>query len=428
VKLLKEFMTIRGGRPLSGTITAQGAKNAALPVMASALLLKGRRLTLERVPDLRDIHTMADLLRHLGADVAFEKGRMTIDVPEDLKWETPVDLVRKMRASSLVLGPLIARCGEAVLPLPGGCAIGSRPIDFHLRGLSRMGAEIDLEQGSVHARAPELLPTRITFDFPSVGATENMLMTTALTPGESVIENAAREPEISNLAQTLRAMGAYVGGDGTSTITVRGTRDLESATIRIIPDRIEASTYLLAALMTRGEISIKGINTEYIAALISKFEEAGVNLDVSPDSISLSATEKNWNGVTLTTSPYPGFPTDVQPQIMAALCMADGTSVIHESVFDSRFVHVAEFRRMGCKIDIQGDTVVVIGVPRLVGCKVRASDLRAGAALILMGLSAEGETVIDELKHVWRGYENMMEKLTSLGAEIKLTPGDELDD
>jgi UDP-N-acetylglucosamine 1-carboxyvinyltransferase len=415
---------IRGGRPLSGTITAQGAKNAALPVMAASLLLKGRRLTLERVPDLQDIHTMADLLRHLGAEIAFEQGRMTIDVPEDLKWETPADLVRKMRASSLVLGPLVARCGEAVLPLPGGCAIGSRPIDFHLRGLSRMGAEIDLEQGSVRARTAGLSPTRITFDFPSVGATENMLMTTAFTPGESVIENAAREPEISNLAQTLRAMGAYIEGDGTSTILVRGTRELESATIRIIPDRIEASTYLLAGLMTRGDVTVKGINTEYISSLLSKLEEAGVDVETSPDSARMAGAGKNWSGVTVTTSPYPGFPTDVQPQIMAAMCAAEGTSVIHESVFDSRFVHVAEFRRMGAKIDIQGNTVVVIGVPKLTGARVRASDLRAGAALILLGLSAEGETVIDELGHVWRGYENMMEKLASLGADVKPRPKD----
>lgn len=425
---MKESLKIIGGRPLSGVVTAQGAKNAALPVMASALLLRGRRLTLERVPDLRDIHIMADLLRHLGAEIAFERGRMTIDVPEDLRWETPADLVRRMRASSLVLGPLVARCGEAVLPLPGGCAIGSRPIDFHLKGLARMGAEIDLEQGSVHARTGGLSPTRITLDFPSVGATENLLMTAAFIPGESVIENAAREPEISNLAQALRAMGACVEGDGSSAITVRGTRDLESATVRIIPDRIEASTYLLAGLMTRGEIKVTGINTEYLAALLAKLEEARVDFEASPDSVSLSAAGKSWSGVTLTTSPYPGFPTDVQPQIMAALSMADGTSVIHENVFESRFVHVAEFKRMGCKMDIQGSTVVVIGVPKLVGAEVRASDLRAGAALILMGLAAEGETSVSELAHIWRGYEDIMGKMASLGAEMKLAHGDGADD
>ena len=425
---MKESLKILGGRPLSGVVTAQGAKNAALPVMASALLLRGGTLTLERVPNLQDIHTMADLLRHLGAEITFENGTMTVDVPEDLKWETPANLVRKMRASSLVLGPLVARCGEAVLPLPGGCAIGTRPIDFHLKGLARMGTAIDLEHGSIRARASGLSPTRITFEFPSVGATENLLMTTAFTPGESIIENAAREPEITNLATALRSMGAHIEGDGTGTILVRGTRDLKSATVRIIPDRIEAGTYLLAGLMTRGDITVNGINAEYLSSTLAKLEEAGISFETSSDSVRLSAAGMNWKGVTVTTSPYPGFPTDVQPQIMAALSIAEGTSVIHENVFDSRFVHVAEFRRMGCKMDIQGSTVVVIGVPKLTGAEVRASDLRAGAALILMGLSAEGETVVRELNHIWRGYEDMMVKLTSLGAEMELTPGDGLDD
>jgi UDP-N-acetylglucosamine 1-carboxyvinyltransferase len=350
---------------------------------------------------------------------------MTIDVPEDLKWETPADLVRRMRASSLVLGPLVARCREAVLPLPGGCAIGSRPIDFHLKALTRMGTEIDLEQGSVHARTKGLSAARITLDFPSVGATENILMTAALTPGESVIENAAREPEISNLAQTLRAMGAYVEGDGTGIIVIRGVRDLESATVRIIPDRIEASTYLLAGLMTRGSVTVSGISSEHLASLISKLAEAGVRADVTPGSVTLPAEGVNWGGVTLTTSPYPGFPTDVQPQIMAALCMADGTSVIHESVFDSRYVHVAEFKRMGGKIDIQGSTAVITGVPRLTGAEVRASDLRAGAALISLGMAADGVTVVRGLEHVRRGYENLAEKMTSLGADIELMEDDE---
>ncbi|MDR1915131.1 MAG: UDP-N-acetylglucosamine 1-carboxyvinyltransferase [Synergistaceae bacterium] len=421
---MNDRMIIRGGRPLIGSIVTQGAKNAALPVMASALLLRGGRLTLKRVPDLQDIHTMADLLRHLGADITFAGGNMTIDVPDELKWDTPADLVRRMRASSLVLGPLVARCGRAVLPLPGGCAIGSRPIDFHLKGLVRMGAEIDLEQGSVHARTGGLSATRICLDFPSVGATENMLMTAALTPGESVIENAAREPEISNLSQSLRLMGATVEGDGTSTIRVVGTSRLQSATVEIIPDRIEASTYLLAGVMTRGEITVTDIVPEYLQALVCKLEEAGVPVETSGNSVSVSCKGLKWNGVTLKTLPYPGFPTDLQPQIMAALCMAEGTSVIHESVFDSRYVHVAEFKRMGGKIDIQGNTVVVTGVHKLMGTEVRASDLRAGAALILMGLAAGGETVVCGLKHVWRGYESLMEKMKSIGADIELLADD----
>jgi UDP-N-acetylglucosamine 1-carboxyvinyltransferase len=420
-------MLIRGGKPLSGRITAQGAKNAALPVMAASLLLKGRRLTLERVPDLQDIHTMANLLRHLGAEIQFSGGLMTIDVPENLKWETPTDLVRKMRASSLVLGPLVARCGRAVLPLPGGCAIGSRPIDFHLKALARMGAEIDLEQGSVHARADGLFATRIAFDFPSVGATENILMTAALTQGETTIENAAREPEIVNLACALRSMGALVDGDGTDTIKVTGAGNLDSASVTIIPDRIEASTYLLAGVMTRGDVRVDGIVPEYMEALLSKLEEAGIPVGISGDSISVSCRGVRWNGVTLKTLPYPGFPTDMQPQIMAALCMADGTSVIHESVFDSRYMHVGEFKKMGCKIDIQGNTVVVTGVGQLAGAEVRASDLRAGAALILLGLAAEGETVVSALKHVWRGYESLMDKMISLGADIELLPDLDLD-
>lgn len=390
--------------------------------MAAALLLRGQRLTLDRVPDLQDIHTMADLLRHLGAEIEFADGRMTIDVPDELRWETPSDLVRKMRASSLVLGPLAARCGRAVLPLPGGCAIGSRPIDFHLKALTRMGAEIDLEQGSVHARTSGLKAARINFDFPSVGATENILMAAALTPGETTIENAAREPEIVNLVDTLRAMGAQIKGEGTDTIHVKGSRDLRSCSMTIIPDRIEASTYLLAGVMTRGCVEITDIAPEYLDALTSKLEEVGISTTVGESSVSVDCRGATWKGVTIKTQPYPGFPTDIQPQIMATLSVADGTSVIHESVFDSRYVHVAEFRKMGAKIDIQGNTVVITGVGQLNGADVRATDLRAGAALILMGLAADGETTVSELKHVWRGYEDLTQKLTSLGAELELLP------
>lgn len=427
VTVLSDRMRIRGGKPLFGRVAAQGAKNAALPVIASSLLLKGKRLTLERVPDLQDIHTMANLLRHLGATISFEGGRMTIDVPEELKWETPVELVRRMRASSLVLGPLVARCGRAVLPLPGGCAIGSRPIDFHLKGLARMGAEIDLEHGSVHARTNGLKPSRIYLDFPSVGATENMMMTAATISGESTIENAAREPEIVNLAHTLRAMGARIEGEGTGTIKIEGRTDLEEATITIIPDRIEASTYLLAGVMTRGCVTVDDINPEYLESLTFKLEEAHIPIVISEKekSVSVDCRGRNWTGVTIKTLPYPGFPTDMQPQIMATLCMAQGTSVIHESVFDSRYMHVGEFKRMGCKIDLQGNTVVITGIDRLVGAEVHASDLRAGAALILLGLAAEGETVVCALQHVWRGYERLMEKMTSLGADIELLPDEE---
>lgn len=422
---MNDRLLIRGGQPLVGSVVTQGAKNAALPVMASSLLLRGGTLTLERVPDLQDIHTMADLLRHLGVGVTFEEGRMTISVPEKIGWETPADLVRRMRASSLVLGPLVARCHRAVLPLPGGCAIGSRPIDFHLKALVRMGAEIDLEHGSVHARTDGLSASRIYFDFPSVGATENILMAAALTPGESTIENAAREPEIVNLAETLRAMGAKIEGEGTGTIHVEGTANLHSAHVRIIPDRIEASTYLLAGVMTHGAVTVEEINPEYLEALTFKLEEAGVPVRQTESSLSVDCREGSWGGISLKTLPYPGFPTDIQPQTMATLCLADGTSVIHESVFDSRYIHVSEFKRMGCKIDIQGNTAVVTGIRQPVAAEVHASDLRAGAALILLGLSAEGETIVCRMKHVWRGYERIVEKLRSLGADIELLPDEE---
>lgn len=408
---------------MNGTIRAQGAKNAALPVMASSLLLRGQRLTLHRVPDLQDIHTMADLLRHLGAVIEFSDGEMTIDVPEELNWETPSDLVRKMRASSLVLGPLVARCGRAVLPLPGGCAIGSRPIDFHLKALAKMGAEIDLEQGSVHAMTSGLRSARIYFDFPSVGATENILMASALIPGETVIENAAREPEIINLTTSLKKMGAEIEGEGTGTLVVRGRRELEPAEITIIPDRIEASTYLLAGVMTRGSVTVTDISPDYLKALVSKLSEAGIEVKCDDDKISVDCAGKDWNGITIKTQPYPGFPTDLQPQIMATLSIAEGTSVIQESVFDSRYIHVNEFRRMGAKLDIQGNTVVITGVPKLTGAEVHASDLRAGAALILMGLAAEGETKVCSLGHVWRGYEDLLGKMSSLGANMQMIPG-----
>lgn len=411
-------MKIEGGRPLRGKVRAQGAKNAALPLMASALLLKGQRLELKRVPDLQDISTMADLLRHLGATVEFRDGSMTIDVPEEIGCETPSDLVRKMRASSLVLGPLVARSGKAILPLPGGCAIGSRPIDFHLKALSRMGADIELEQGSVHAETSGLRAARIYFDFPSVGATENILMAAALTAGETTIENAAREPEIVNLCEALRAMGAEIEGEGTGVIKVEGREDLRAASVTIIPDRIEASTYLLAGVMTRGEVEVDGIDPSYIESLTFKLEEAGIPVQVGYDSVRVSCRDLKWHGITLKTLPYPGFPTDLQPQIMATLSMAEGTSVIHESVFDSRYMHVGEFKRMGAKIDIQGNTVVVTGVPELNGAEVHATDLRAGAALILMGLAANGSTTVCSLGHVWRGYEDITGRLRSLGASI----------
>ena len=412
-------MIIRGGNPLYGTVDVQGAKNAALPVMAASILLKGKKLTLKKVPDLYDINTMSDLLRHIGITVEFKNNFMTIDVPEELSWDAPAELVRKMRASSLVLGPLLARCGKAVLPLPGGCVLGSRPIDFHLKGLTKMGAEIDLNRGSVYASAGKLKGERITLDYPSVGATENLMMAAALAHGVTYIENAAQEPEIINLADVLRLMGIPVKGDGTPTIRITGRPEAGSAEAEIIPDRIEAATYLIAGIITKGSVTVRGIDSGLIDAILLKLEEAGATIEIMLDEVT-AKYNGTLTGIPVKTMPYPGFPTDTQPQLMAALALATGTSVIHESVFDSRLLHINEFKKMGAKIELQDSTAIVTGVGKLIGTEVHASNLRAGAALILMGLAAEGITTVHDLYHVWRGYEGLVDKLRSLGADIEL--------
>ena len=412
-------MIIRGGTPLYGTVDVQGAKNAALPVMAASILLKGKKLTLKKVPNLYDINTMSDLLRHIGITVEFKNNFMTIDVPEELSWDAPSELVRKMRASSLVLGPLLARCGKAILPLPGGCVLGSRPIDFHLKGLAKMGAEIDLNRGSVYASAGKLKGERITLDYPSVGATENLMMAAALAHGVTYIENAAQEPEIINLADVLRLMGIPVKGDGTPTIRITGRPEAGSAEAEIIPDRIEAATYLIAGIITKGAVTVRGIDSGLIDAILLKLEEAGATIEIMLDEVTAKCNG-TLTGIPVKTMPYPGFPTDTQPQLMAALALASGTSVIHESVFDSRLLHINEFKKMGAKIELQDSTAIVTGVGKLIGTEVHASNLRAGAALILMGLAAEGATTVHDLYHVWRGYEGLVDKLRSLGADIEL--------
>lgn len=417
---MQDKMLIRGGKPLCGTIDVQGAKNAALPVMAASILLKGQTLTLEKVPNLYDINTMCALLRDLGADVAFKDNFMTISVPDELNSETPADLVRKMRASSLVLGPLVARCGKAVLPLPGGCVLGSRPLDFHLKGLAKMGADIDLNHGSVYAATSgRLKGTTITLDFPSVGATENLMMAASLAEGVTYIENAAREPEIENLADVLRLMGSQIKGDGTPVIKITGQDDLHSALGEIIPDRIEAATYLTAGIITKGAVTVRGITPELISSILDKFEEAGLVVDIFNNEVTVKYSD-TFKGVTIKTLPYPGFPTDMQPQMMAALCTASGTSVIHESVFDSRLNHIEEFKKMGAKIEVQDNVAIVTGVSKIQPSTVESSNLRAGAALILMGLAADGESTVCDLQHVWRGYENMPAKLRAIGADIEL--------
>ena len=419
-------MNIKGGNRLHGTVRAQGAKNAALPILASSLLLKDKTLKLKRVPNLRDVNTMVDLLATLGVSITYSGHEMDLKVPKDLRWETPGNLVRKMRASSLVLGPLVARCGKAIMPLPGGCSIGSRPIDLHLKGLSKMGANIELDHGAVHAYAHGLKGCRLYLDFPSVGATENLLMAAVFAKGETIIENVAREPEISNLIYTLNLMGAQIEERSTGEILIQGVDELDEASATIIPDRIEACTYLLAGVITGGEVTVTDINVSQVDALSAKLEEAGVQVTSDGDSVTVHPVDRI-RAVSLKTLPFPGFPTDLQPQIMSTLSLANGTSVIQESVFESRFRHVSELNKMGASIEVQGNTAIIKGVERLIGADVSATDLRAGAALILAGLSACDETNVFNLGHIWRGYENIDEKIRSLGGDVSILPVDKVE-
>ncbi|MDR2179640.1 MAG: UDP-N-acetylglucosamine 1-carboxyvinyltransferase [Synergistaceae bacterium] len=420
-------MRISGGIPLKGKVRTQGAKNAALPVMASCLLLKGQKMTLDNVPRLQDVETMGELLQSLGVAVARNGNKIVFDVPESVSWEASDALVRKMRASSLVLGPLLARCGQVVLPLPGGCSIGSRPIDLHLKGLTQMGAKIEIRNGLVHAHADRLRGRRIYLDFPSVGATENLMMAAVFAMGETIIENAAREPEIDNLAAVLRSMGVQVDMEGTGCIRVKGVEDVHDCAQRVIPDRIEACTYILAGVMTGGEITVEDVIPEHIDALLAKLEEAGASFSVkrgaSRNAVVVHPVKK-LKAISLKTMPYPGFPTDLQPQMVAALTLSSGVSLVEESVFQARFLYAAELNRMGAHIEIKGDTAVIKGVDSLDGAPVKATDLRAGAALILAGLAAEGETHVENMEHVLRGYEEIESKLRALGADVAFEPGE----
>ena len=417
---------IRGGKPLSGTIPIGGAKNAALPLMTAALL-SDESLTLRNVPVLADITTLSHLLVQHGAAVTMVGARtprehghaLKIDARTIISTTAPYDLVRRMRASILVLGPLLARCGEARVSLPGGCAIGTRPVDLHIKGMEQLGASIDLRQGYIYAKAPKgLRGAEIIFPKVSVGATENLLMAAALAEGETVLVNAAREPEIVDLAVCLNAMGAKIAGAGSDRITVTGVKKLHGAEHSVVPDRIETGTYLMAAAITGGAVELAGARHDLVAAVARSLEGAGVEIKETNAGISVHR-RNGLTGVDVMTEPFPGFPTDLQAQMMALMTKAEGAAMITETIFENRFMHVPELCRMGANINVHGASAMVRGVPRLNGAEVMATDLRASVSLVLAGLAAEGETVINRVYHLDRGYERLEEKLAACGAEIE---------
>lgn len=420
---VKECFRILGMQPLSGSITVGGSKNAALPILAAALLSEEPSV-IHNVPDLLDVQTMVMVLESLGARVE-RVGRHSYRIfPAALSgFEPPYELIRKMRASFLVTGPLISRLGRAQVPLPGGCAIGSRPIDLHLKGFAHLGVHVSMRSGYVEAWAEKLHGGEVYFDFPSVGATENVMMLAATIEDETIIANAAREPEVVDLARFLTLMGASVEGAGTDTIVVRGRKNLKGCEHTIMNDRIEAGTFCVAAAITRGDVVVQGVETSLLRSVLTKLEEIGAGVErVAEDAVrvTMSGRPKPAN---IKTMPYPGFPTDMQAQFMSLLCLADGVSVITETVFESRFAHVGELERMGAKVQVEGRSAVVVGVEKLTGAQVTATDLRAGAALVLAGLAAEGATEVYGVHHIDRGYEDLEVKLRSLGASIERVRG-----
>lgn len=410
---------IIGGRSLNGSVEISGAKNAALPILIAGILPDGPS-RFGRVPDLQDIRTTVKLLAQLGlgAEHHPEKHEVFLKPAATSSCEASYDLVRTMRASVVVLGPLLARYGRAKVSLPGGCAIGARPINFHLTGLEKLGAEIELEGGYVIAKAKRLVGNRVTFEFPSVGATQNILMAATLAKGESLLENCAREPEIVDLARALRAMGATIEGEGTETIRIQGKDSLHGCDHEVMGDRIEAGTYLSAAFVTRGKVEVTGLEPDWLESVLVKFEEAGARITRGQDRITLEASARP-RGIDITTLPYPGFPTDMQAQFMSVMAISDGASLINETIFENRFMHVPELMRLGAEITIKGNTALVRGKEKLIGAPLMATDLRASASLILGGLCAEGETVVNRIYHLDRGYEAMEKKLRALGADIE---------
>jgi UDP-N-acetylglucosamine 1-carboxyvinyltransferase len=420
-----EKIIVRGGQRLYGTVRVEGAKNAVLPVIAATLLASDGKSIIRDVPTLSDVYTINEVLRNLNAEVVFENNTVVVNASRELKEEAPFEYVRKMRASVLVMGSLLARNGRARVALPGGCAIGSRPIDQHLKGFEAMGAKVKVGNGFIEAEVNgRLKGAKIYLDFPSVGATENIMMAASLADGTTVIENVAKEPEIVDLANFLNEMGANVRGAGTGTIRIEGVKQLFGADHTIIPDRIEAGTFMVAAAITGGNVLIKGAVPEHISSLIAKMEEMGVIIFEEDDGVRVIGPEK-LKAVDIKTMPHPGFPTDMQSQMMALLLRAEGTSMITETVFENRFMHVEEFRRMNADIKIEGRSVILNGSSNLQGAEVAATDLRAAAALILAGLVADGVTRVTELKHLDRGYVDFHKKLAMLGADIERVKEDD---
>ena len=415
-----EKLVIHGGQRLTGRVKISGAKNAVLPIIAATLLGQDQPSCLEEVPALDDVRTIAEVLETLGVKAAFdeEKNILTVNSSAITSCEAPYDLVRKMRASFLIMGPLLSRCGHAKISLPGGCAIGTRPIDLHLKGFEALGAEISIGHGFIEAKAPEgLKGARIYLDFPSVGATENILMAASMAEGQTILENPAQEPEIVDLANYLNVMGAKIRGAGTNVIKIDGRPKLVGHGYTIIPDRIEAGTYMVAAAMTQGDIYIENAISEHLKPVIAKLKEAGVTIEEDVDGIRV-ACDRRTRAVDIKTMPYPGFPTDMQAQFMALLTVSEGTGFVTETVFENRFMHVDELKRMGASIKVDGRTSAVTGVKQLTGCQVKATDLRAGAAMVLAGLVAEGETQVGYIHHIDRGYDHLVPKLVALGADI----------
>jgi UDP-N-acetylglucosamine 1-carboxyvinyltransferase len=414
-------LMINGGVKLDGSVRISGAKNAVLPILAATLLADGPA-TIENVPHLHDVTTTMELLGCMGVMVSVdEKLSVEVDCSTIENYIAPYHLVKTMRSSILVLGPLLARFGEAEVSLPGGCAIGSRPVDLHIKGLQDMGAEIDVSNGYIHAKAKRLKGARLVLDIVTVTGTENLMMAAALADGTTIIENAAREPEVVDLANFINAMGGKVSGAGTDTITIVGVEKLHGKRYRVLPDRIETGTFLVAAAITGGRITVKDTEPKLLDAVIDKLREAGASIDVGDDWIELDMKGKRPKAVNVRTAPYPAFPTDMQAQFAALNTIAEGTATVVETVFENRFMHVQELKRMGADIEIEGNTAIIRGVDMLTSAPVMATDLRASASLIIAGLVAKGETEVQRIYHIDRGYENIEEKLALLGAKIRRT-------